>query len=138
MYDGSILTGDETGNISVNSFVNGYLIPQWQLDLNVSTNSARLDAAQQLTVVCHDSGVYIVHMDHQVANRDISTSDPVSDADWDDEGDLWLAYYAGRRRAEEYDSEGVTGIASPQRFFQMVELLSVRTIRKFTFLPTME
>jgi len=126
MYDGSILTVDETGNVSVNSFVNGYLIPQWQLDLNVSTNSARLDAAQQLTVVCHDSGVYIIHMDHQVANRDISTPDPVSDADWDDEGDLWLAYYAGRRRAEEYDSEGVTGIASPQiqSGFNAFEILS--------------
>jgi len=114
MFDGSILTVDDAGNVSVNSFVNGYLIPQWQLDLNVSTNSARLDASQQLTVVCHDSGVSIIHMDFQIINRNISTSDPVSDADWDDEGDLWLAYYAGRRRAEEYDSEGATGLISPQ------------------------
>jgi hypothetical protein len=114
MFDGSILTVDDAGNVSVNNFVNGHLIPQWQLDLNVSTNSARLDASQQLTVVCHDLGVSIIHMDFQITNRNISTSDPVSDADWDDEGDLWLAYYAGRRRAEEYDSEGITGIISPQ------------------------
>ena len=126
MYDGSILTVDEMGNVSVNSFVNGYLIPQWQLHLNVSTNGARLDAAQQLAVICHDSGVYIVHMDLQIANRNISTSDAVNDADWDNEGDLWLAYYAGRRRAEEYDSEGATGTISPQiqTGFSSFEILS--------------
>tara|TARA_B110000444_G_scaffold256134_1_gene291888 strand:+ start:17039 stop:19552 length:2514 start_codon:yes stop_codon:yes gene_type:complete len=114
MYDGSILTVDTTGNLSVNSFVSGFLIPQWTIDLNVSANSARLDSAQQLTVVCHDSGVLIVHMDLQIANRNISTLDAVNDADWDDDGDLWLAYYAGRRRAEEIDSEGPTGVVSPQ------------------------
>ena len=63
MFDGSILTVDNAGNLSVNSFANGYLTPLWQINLNVSTNAARLDTAQQLTVVCHDSGVYIVHMD---------------------------------------------------------------------------
>ena len=69
MYDGSILTVDDEGNVSVNSFVGGFLIPQWTLDLNVSANAARLDAAQQLTVVCHDAGAFIVHMDLQIANR---------------------------------------------------------------------
>ena len=126
MFDGSILTVDNAGNLSVNSFANGYLTPLWQINLNVSTNAARLDTAQQLTVVCHDSGVYIVHMDLQIANRNISTSDPVNDAEWDDEGDLWLAYYAGRRRAEEYDSEGATGVVSPviQTGFSAFEILS--------------
>ena len=126
MYDGSILTVNDVGNVSVNSFVNGYLIPQWEINLNVSTNGARLDAAQQLAVICHDSGVYIVHMDLQIANRNISTTDAVNDADWDDEGDLWLAYYAGRRRAEEYDSEGLTGVISPQiqTGFSAFEILS--------------
>ena len=126
MFDGSILTVTDDGNVSVNSFVNGHLIPQWQLDLGVSTNSARLDAAQQLTVVCHEYGVSIIHMGFQIINRNISTSDPVNDADWDDEGDLWLAYYAGRRRAEEYDSDGPTGAISPQiqTGFSAFEILS--------------
>jgi len=126
MFDGSILTVDDAGKLSVNSFVDGTLIPQWELDLNVSTNTARLDSAQQLTVVCHDLGVIIVHMELQIANRQISSSVPVSDADWDDEGDLWLAYSAGRRRAEEYDSQGSTGFASPQiqSGFNAFEILS--------------
>ena len=126
MFDSSILTVDATGNVSMNSFVNGILIPQWQLDLNVSANAARLDAAQQLVVVCHDSGISVVHIDFQIINREIMTTDPVSDASWDDEGDLWLAYFAGRRRAEEYNSEGPTGINSPQvnSGFNAFEILS--------------
>ena len=53
-------------------------------------------------------------MELQIANRNISTSERVNDMDWDSEGDLWLAYFGGRRRAEEYDNEGATGIYSPQ------------------------
>ena len=113
MFDGSILTVDTDGNLSVNSFSNGILFPQWSIELNVDANAARLDAAQQLTVVCHDNGAYTVHMGLQIANRNISTSDPVNDADWDEEGDLWLAFFAGRRRAEEFDNEGPTGVTSP-------------------------
>jgi hypothetical protein len=113
MFDGSILTVDTSGNLSVNSFSNGVLLPQWSLELDVDANSARLDAAQQLTVVCHDGGAYTVHMDLQIANRNITTSDPVNAADWDEEGDLWLAFFAGRRRAEEFDNVGPTGLYSP-------------------------
>ena len=98
MNDGTILTVDVEGNLSVNSFSNGILVPLWSLDLNVSANSARLDDAQILTAVAHDAGVYIVHMDLQIANRNLSTTDPVNDMDWDTEGDLWLAHFAGRRR----------------------------------------
>ncbi|MFL2950141.1 MAG: hypothetical protein ACJZ40_07140 [Candidatus Poseidoniaceae archaeon] len=113
MNDGSILTVDAEGNLSVNAFSNGILVPLWSIDLNVSANSARLDSAQLLTAVAHDAGVLVVHMDLQIANRNITTSDPVNDMDWDAEGDLWLAHFAGRRRAEEYGSEGATGTYSP-------------------------
>ena len=81
MFDGSILTVDTSGNLTVNSFSNGILLPQWSLELNVDANAARLDDAQKLTVVCHDNGIYTVHMDLQIANRNITTSDPVNDAD---------------------------------------------------------
>lgn len=114
MNDGNILTVDSTGNLSVNSFTNGVVFSLWSLDLNVSANSARLDSAQQLALVCHDSGLLVVHIGLQIANFNISTNDPVNDADWDDDGDIWLAYFAGRRRAEEYNYEGSTGVVSPQ------------------------
>ena len=113
MNDGTVLTVDGEGNLSVNAFSNGILVPLWNLELGVSANGARLDDAQLLTAVAHDSGVFIVHMVLQIANRNISTTDPVNDVDWDSEGDLWLAFFAGRRRAEEYNSEGATGTNSP-------------------------
>ena len=109
MADGTILMVDDTGNLSVNSFSNGQHALQWNIDLNVSTNSARLDDAQQLVAVAHDDGVSIIHLGLQIVNRNISLLWPVDSVDWDDEGDLWLAHYAGRRRAEEYSPEGVTG-----------------------------
>ena len=114
MNDGTVLTVDDNGNLSVNAFSNGILVPLWSLDLNVTANSARLDDAEVLAAVAHEEGVFVVHMDLQIANRNISTPERVNDMDWDTEGDLWLAYFAGRRRAEEYDNEGFTGTTSPQ------------------------
>ena len=110
MNDGTILMVDDTGNLSVNSFSNGQHTLQWNIDLNVSANSARLDGAQQLVAVAHDGGVSIIHLGFQIVNRNISLQWPVDSVDWDDEGDLWLAHYAGRRRAEEYSPEGSTGV----------------------------
>ena len=110
MDDGTILMVDETGNLSVNSFSNGQHALQWNIDLNVSTNSARLDDAQQLVAVAHNNGVSIIHLGLQIVNRNISLLWPVDSVDWDDQGDLWLAHYAGRRRAEEYSPEGSTGV----------------------------
>ena len=113
MNDGTVLTVDVQGNLTVNAFSKGILVPLWNLDLDVSANGARLDDAQLLTAVAHDAGVFVVHMDLQIANRNISTDAPVNDMDWDSEGDLWLAHFAGRRRAEEYASDGATGTFSP-------------------------
>ena len=113
MNDGTVLTVDVEGNLTVNAFSKGVLVPLWNLDLDVSANGARLDDAQLLTAVAHDAGVFVVHMDLQIANRNISTDAPVNDLDWDSEGDLWLAHFAGRRRAEEYAFDGPTGTFSP-------------------------
>ncbi|MCS5533982.1 MAG: hypothetical protein NZ736_06980, partial [Candidatus Poseidoniaceae archaeon] len=112
MNDGTIMTIDTKGNLSVNSFSNGMHSPQWSLNLNVSANSARLDDAQQLVAVAHDDGVSIVLLSFQIVTRNISIGRPVDSVDWDDAGDLWLAHYAGRRRAEEYSPDGETGVVT--------------------------
>jgi len=112
MNDGTILSVDVTGNLSVSSFSSGIHSPQWSLELNISANSARLDDAQQLVAVAHDDGVSIVHLSFQIVNRNISIGRPVDSVDWDNAGDLWLAHYAGRRRAEEYSPAGATGIVT--------------------------
>ena len=112
LYDGRILTVDNEGNVSVNAFNNGVLSTQWTVFLDVDANNARLDDAQELVTVAHDNGAYVVQMSTQTVYWNITTPDPVNEAVLDKEGDLWLVYYAGKRRADQYDTEGFTGVSS--------------------------
>ena len=112
LYDGRILTVDNEGNVSVNAFTNGVLSTQWTVFLDVDANNARLDDAQELVTVAHDNGAYVVQMSTQTVYWNITTPDPVNEAVLDNEGDLWLVYYAGKRRADQYDTEGFTGVSS--------------------------
>ena len=56
LNDGRVLTVDNLGNVSLNSFSNGVLSTQWTVFLDVSANKARVDAAQELVSVAHDDG----------------------------------------------------------------------------------
>ena len=112
LYDGRILTVDNEGNVSVNTFNNGVLSTQWTVFLDVDANNARLDDAQELVTVAHNNGAYVVQMSTQTVYWNITTPDPVNEAVLDKEGDLWLVYYAGKRRADQYDTEGFTGVSS--------------------------
>ena len=112
LNDGRILTVDHFGNVSVNAFSNGVLSTQWTVFLNVDANNARLDDAQELVSVAHDGGAYVVQMSTQTIFRNFTSSDPVDDAVLDQEGDLWMVYFAGKRRAEQYDAGGFTGVSS--------------------------
>ena len=112
LNDGRILTVDNEGNVSVNAFSNGVLSTQWTVFLDVDANNARLDDAQELVAVAHDNGAYVVQMSTQTVYWNITTPDPVNDAVLDKEGDLWLGYYAGKRRADQYDINGFTGVSS--------------------------
>ncbi|MAF93123.1 hypothetical protein CMO85_00485 [Candidatus Woesearchaeota archaeon] len=112
LNDGSILTVDNQGNVSVNAFNNGVLTTQWSVFLEIDANNARLDDAQELVTVAHDDGVYVVQMSTQTVYWNITTPDPVDDAVLDNEGELWLVYFAGKRRADQYDTSGFTGVSS--------------------------
>ena len=112
LNDGRILTVDNQGNVSVNAFSNGVLSTQWTVFLEVDANNARLDDAQELVAVAHDSGAYVVQMSTQTVYWNITTPDPIDEAVLDKEGDLWLVYYAGKRRADQYDTTGFTGVSS--------------------------
>lgn len=112
LLDGRILTVTDEGNVSVNGFSNGKLSLQWSLVLGVDANNARLDDAQELVTVAHQNGVEVVQLSTQSVYRNISTPDPVNDAVYDQEGDLWLMYSAGKRRADQYDAVGFTGVSS--------------------------
>ena len=85
---------------------------QWSVLLEVEANNARIDAAQELVTVAHDQGVYVVQMSTQSVYWNVSSVDRVDDAVIDNEGELWLAFFAGKRRADQYDTTGYTGISS--------------------------
>src|SRR6056300_806387 len=113
LNDGSILTVTEEGNVSLNTLSNaGILSLQWSVMLDAEANKARVDDAQELITVAHQTGVYVVQMSTQTVYRNLSTPDPVNDAVYDQEGNLWLMYSAGKRRADRYDATGFTGASS--------------------------
>ena len=107
--DGNILTVDDEGNVSINALTDGVLSAQWSLFLNVDANDARIDDANELVTVSHQTGAFVVQLSTEAITENISLPDPVNDAEFDHQGDLWLAQYAGKRRAEEYSSSIATG-----------------------------
>ena len=107
--NGNILTVDDEGNVSINAFNDGVLSTQWTLFLNVNANKARIDDANELVTVSHQTGVYVVQLSTEAITDNITLPDPVNDAEFDHQGELWLAQYAGKRRAEEYSASTPTG-----------------------------
>lgn len=109
LYDGSVLTVGENGNISKNVMTGSGLTTVWTVDLEVTANSGRVDDAQELLTVAHQTGVYVIQLSNQAITWNVSSVDPVNDAAFDPQGDLWLVHFAGKRRAEEYQQDGPTG-----------------------------
>ena len=109
MNNGDVLTVAENGNLSMSTFTQGSLQLSWYYIFNTTINAARIDANQELIVVCHNSGAYVFEITTLSILYSIDTADPVNDADWDAEGDLWVAYFAGLRRADEYTGNLSTG-----------------------------
>lgn len=112
LYDGSILTVDEEGNVSKNLMTGSGLTTVWTVDLDVSANAGRIDNAQELLTVAHQTGVYVIQLSSQAITWNVSSANPVNDAAFDPQGDLWLVHFAGKRRAEEYRQDGPTGTAT--------------------------
>ena len=111
-FDGGVLTVDTTGNVSKNVMTGSGLTAVWSVQLDVEANHGRVDPAQQQVTVAHQNGVYVVQVATQAITWNVSSVDPVNDAAFDPQGDLWLVHFAGKRRAEEYTQDGPTGEGS--------------------------
>ena len=55
MNNGDVLTVAENGNLSMSTFTQGSLQLSWYYIFNTTINAARIDANQELIVVCHNS-----------------------------------------------------------------------------------
>ena len=83
MNDGKIMMVTGSGMLSVNNFEAGTHSVVWELDLNVTANSATIDDGENLVAIAHNSGVVIVQMQQQVIMQYLNTSNPVNAVDWD-------------------------------------------------------
>jgi len=108
--DNSILTVSINGEISQQTLAQGKLTPLWTYQLNVTTTNARLDTAQQLLAVSYDSGLLVFSISTKEIFYQHNISNTPDDIDWDSEGNVWIAYYTGIRKAVEYEESGSTGI----------------------------
>ena len=127
MNDGKVLMVTGTGILSVNSFEAGTHTEVWTLDLNVTANSATIDSGANLVAIAHNSGVVIVQLTQQVITQYINTSNPVDAVDWDNDGDVWVGYFAGLRRADEWAEGAPTGIATNSHTGGMKTMLVTST-----------
>ena len=127
MNDGKVLMVTGTGILSVNSFEAGTHTEVWNLDLNVTANSATIDSGANLVAIAHNSGVVIVQLTQQVITQYINTSNPVDAVDWDNDGDVWVGYFAGLRRADEWAEGAPTGIATNSHTGGMKTMLVTST-----------
>ena len=112
MSDGKILMVTGSGILSVNDFEAGVHTEVWNIDLNVTANSATIDAGENLVAVAHNTGVVVVQMAQEIITQYINTSNPVDAVDWDNDGDVWVGYFAGQRRAEEWSNGVPSGVTT--------------------------
>ena len=109
LADNSILTVSENGEISKQTLAQGEFTALWTFQINETTTNARLDFAQQLLAVSYDSGLLVFSMSTKEIYYQHNISNTPDDIDWDSQGNVWIAYYTGIRRAQEYNQFGATG-----------------------------
>ena len=123
LSDGKVLMVTGSGTLSVNTFESGMHTPVWSLDLNVTAKSARVDSGENLVSVSHNSGVIIIQMTQQIITQYINTSNPVDAVDWDNDGDIWIGYFPGQRRAEEWSGGLPSGIVTDSHSGGMTSMI---------------
>ena len=112
LSDNSLLTVDINGNISKNTIISGILTPTWTYETNLSTTSAAIDDGELMLALCYDAGFLAFNLqsiDIMYYNNNTDSTDMIA---WDSDGDIWLSYGSGQRKAIEYDSTGSTGYQS--------------------------
>ncbi len=126
LSDNSLLTVTKNGEISQQTLSQGEFNSIWTFETNLMFTSARLDNAQQLLAVSYDSGLLVFSMSSKEIAYQHNISGTPDDIDWDNEGNVWIAYFTGSRKAYEYNQFGATGfqtsaVASGFLAFEVLE-----------------
>ena len=104
LEDNTVLSLTSIGDISVNSHTQGVLTPLWSFNLNLTSSYAKLDSGEKLLAVIHESGFLTFSLEDKNVQLNTTLSSIPDSIDWDQDGDLWIAYNSGLRRAKEYSS----------------------------------
>ena len=107
--DGTVLTITETGVISSGTITSGFITPLWSFELNNTVNFAKLDSGEKFIAVIHDSGFLIFDIENQAITQNTTLTNIPDSLDWDNDGDIWVAYHSGIRKAREYRNGAYSG-----------------------------
>ena len=112
--DDTVLLVTKEGAISTNTLSEGILTPLWTFELNLTTTYAKIDPGEKIIAVIHDFGFLTFNLEsEQVEQNKTLTSIPDS-LDWDTDGDIWIAYHSGIRKAKEYRNGEYNGVQTSQ------------------------
>ena len=100
--DGTVITVTETGTVSSSTLLLGVLTPLWIFELNNSANYVKLDSGQKFLAIIHDSGFLVFDIENQLIEENTTLTSTPDSLDFDTDGDIWVAYHSGIRKAREY------------------------------------
>jgi len=80
----------------------------WTFDLAVNASFAKLDSGEKLLAVIHDQGFLSFNMESQQIEYDTQLSSIPDSLDWDSDGNVWVSYHGGLRKAREYSGGSYT------------------------------
>ena len=120
LSDDTILSVSDEGTISQSTHSLGQFIPLWEYETNQSATFAKLDDGEKLLAIIYDSGFMSFNLETQTVQYSTILSVTPNSLDWDDGGNIWLAFYNGDRKAKEYANGAPTSKSTatiPSGFF---------------------
>lgn len=100
--DQTILMLQSDGVLFSGTSQDGKITELWSHNLNINASYAKLDAGEKLLAVIYDNGFLTFNLDTMQNEHDTSLSSIPDSLDWDSDGEVWLAYHSGSRKAKEY------------------------------------
>ena len=102
MDDNTILFLESDGYLISSTNQNGEITELWSHELNVSASFAKLDPGGKMLAVIHDQGFLVFNIETKQVEYNTQLSTIPDSLDWDSDGDLWIAYHSGTRKARQY------------------------------------
>ena len=108
LEDNTLLILQGNGIVISATSQNGIISELWTFDLAVNASFAKLDSGEKLLAVIHDQGFLSFNMESQQIEYDTQLSSIPDSLDWDSDGNVWVSYHGGLRKAREYSGGSYT------------------------------